>query len=99
MADELVDRVRERLERATDNVDALQAEYDELLTDPEVIQEDRDATALLLEHARAELVAARDAMTRLDDGTYGRCSRCGGDISPERLAALVDVTTCVACAS
>jgi hypothetical protein len=33
----------------------LQAEYDELLADPDVIQEDRDATALLLEHARTHL--------------------------------------------
>jgi RNA polymerase-binding transcription factor DksA len=90
--------LREQLARATEQLAALQTEYDQLLADPDVIQEDRDATALLLEHARRQEAAARDAVSRLDDGSYGRCARCGDDIAPERLAALVDVTTCVRCA-
>jgi DnaK suppressor protein len=91
-------RLHDELDRATEHLAALQGQYDELLADPDVIQEDRDATALLLEHARTHLEAARLAVERLDEGNYGRCSVCGGEIGDERLAALVDVTTCVRCA-
>ena len=91
-------RVREELARAEAHLADRQAEYDLLLADPDTIQEDRDAAALLLEHARHQLEAATAAVAQLDAGEYGRCTRCGGDIGAERLAALVDVTTCVTCA-
>ena len=38
-----------------------------------------------------------DALARLDDGTYGRCSACGATIDDERLAAAPTATTCAAC--
>lgn len=34
------------------------------------------------------------ALQRLDDGSYGRCERCGLPIDAERLEALAHVTTC-----
>ena len=86
------------LDRAELNVAEAQAEYDALIADPDVIQEDRDAAAAVLGHARRQLESAREAMVQLEAGTYGRCVTCGGDIGAERLAALVDVVTCVACA-
>ncbi|MGD9997112.1 MAG: TraR/DksA family transcriptional regulator [Ilumatobacteraceae bacterium] len=91
-------RLRAELERASEQVAALEAEHEALLTDPGVIQEDRDAAAALLQHARHQLDTARAAVARLEDGSYGRCDRCGGEIGAERLAALVGVTTCVKCA-
>jgi RNA polymerase-binding transcription factor DksA len=96
--DELTARLEHELERATAHVTAQEAEYDVLLADPEVIQEDRDAAAVLLAHARQQLDAATTALERHRAGTYGRCVTCGGAIGEERLAALVDVTTCVSCA-
>jgi RNA polymerase-binding transcription factor DksA len=91
-------RLRDELERAIQHADTAQAELDEALADPGVIQEDRDAAARLLEHARGQLESVRTAMAHLEAGTYGRCETCGGDIGEERLAALVNVTTCVNCA-
>ena len=38
------------------------------------------------------------ALARLDAGTYGICERCGGPISPARLAARPAAATCIACA-
>ena len=76
----------------------MQTEHDELLADPGVIQEDRDAAARSLEYARRQLESARSAAERLDAGVYGACAKCGADIGEERLTALVDVTTCVRCA-
>lgn len=97
-ADDYATRLREELARATEQVQELQADYDEMLADPAVIQEDRDASALVLEHARRQLEAAQAAVERLDAGDVGRCVKCGGEIGAERLAALVGVTTCVRCA-
>jgi len=37
------------------------------------------------------------ALTRLDDGTYGRCETCGSPIDDERLAELPIVRTCGSC--
>jgi DnaK suppressor protein len=91
-------RLDAELERAIQHLASSQAEYDELLADPGVLQEDRDAAALLLEHARRQVESARSAVENFEAGGYGRCVNCGGDIGAERLAALVDVTTCVECA-
>lgn len=92
------EQLRATLHEVTQRVAALQAEHDQLMGDPDAIQEDRDATALVLEHARRELATTREALARLDDGSYGRCTRCGNDIGAERLAAIANVTTCVQCA-
>lgn len=98
VSEEQAARLRNGLAQATEYAARQQAEYDELLVDPGVIQEDRDSAALLLEHARRQLESAQSAVMQLDAGVYGRCAKCGGDIGDERLAALVDVTTCVNCA-
>jgi RNA polymerase-binding transcription factor DksA len=89
-ADRDIDRLRE-------NVHTLEAEYGELLAGSGVLQEDRDATRILLEAARHSLDAAERALDRAADGSYGLCQRCGGAIGAERLEALPDVTTCIDC--
>jgi RNA polymerase-binding transcription factor DksA len=38
-----------------------------------------------------------DALTRLDDGTYGLCRSCGGPIDDLRLAESPVVQTCSSC--
>lgn len=87
-----LDAARERVERS-------RLHYEELLADSSVIQEDRDAAALLLGAARAALETAEDAVRRADEGTYGRCEVCGGVIPPERLEAVPDAARCVACST
>lgn len=39
----------------------------------------------------------REALRRIDTGTYGRCLLCGEDISPERLEYQPDAVACVGC--
>jgi RNA polymerase-binding transcription factor DksA len=34
---------------------------------------------------------------RLEQGSYGKCEQCGGEIPEERLAVMPDTTLCVAC--
>jgi DnaK suppressor protein len=38
-----------------------------------------------------------EALERLRDGTYGTCQECAEAISPVRLKAVPEVTTCVRC--
>ncbi len=37
------------------------------------------------------------ALKRIDDGSYGSCASCGGDIAAERLAAIPEAINCVNC--
>jgi RNA polymerase-binding transcription factor DksA len=68
--------------------------------DPEgvTVAFERAQVAGLLAQARDELAALDDAVRRLDEGTYGACSRCGKPIAAGRLEALPATTTCIACA-
>ena len=38
------------------------------------------------------------ALARIDDGSYGICGTCGGEISAARLQAVPQATRCVDCA-
>jgi DnaK suppressor protein len=46
----------------------------------------------------AALARTERALEKLDDGTYGRCDSCGGEIPPRRLEAMPDSVLCVTCA-
>ena len=92
-------RLERDVEHARDQLSQLEREYDELLADSSVIQEDRDNTRVLLEQAREALHKAEHSLRRFHEGEYGRCERCGNEISPERLDALPDTRRCDSCAS
>ena len=51
----------------------------------------RDAT-------RSRLAAVDSALDRMAGGVYGRCLRCGRQISPERLEARPEAEHCIDCA-
>jgi DnaK suppressor protein len=59
---------------------------------------ERQQVAALIDAARDRLRQIQEALTRLDLGSYGLCSRCGGPIGAERLAARPAASTCIGCA-
>src|SRR4051812_22145875 len=69
--------------------------------DPEgaTIAFERSQVGALVEQARAHLAEIDAAVARLDDGTYGVCERCGGEIASARLEARPVARTCIGCAS
>ena len=93
----LLTRLQSELDDARRSLDHLQADYDAAVTDGSVIQEDRDAIRASVERARTHHARAADALKRHQSGAYGICERCGGPISPERLEAIPDATTCRDC--
>ena len=68
--------------------------------DPEgaTIAFEREHVAALLGQTREHLSQVDAALRRLDDGSYGRCERCGQPIAAGRLAARPTATACVSCA-
>ncbi len=59
---------------------------------------DRQHVAALLSQAVGQLAEIARAGQRLDDGSYGRCERCGLPIAAERLAARPAAAPCITCA-
>jgi RNA polymerase-binding transcription factor DksA len=69
--------------------------------DPEgaTIAFERSQVGALVRQARAHLVEIDAALERLDDGYYGRCEGCGGQIAELRLEARPVARTCIDCAT
>ena len=59
------------------------------------IQEDIEFA--LIQMKAETLTKINDALGRLDEGTYGYCSDCGGEISEQRLRALPFAVRCKDC--
>lgn len=102
----------EQRERARRRAEALEREFEGIAEaangpgaddehDPEgaTLAFERQHTAALLADARDQAERIDAALTRLDDGTYGICSRCGQPIGEGRLAARPAASTCVRCAA
>lgn len=78
----------------------LQHRNDPLVADApdRAIQLQNDAALQVIDDAtNDELMTVDEALQRLDQGLYGICKRCGGDIEPIRLRMLHAVT-CSECA-
>ena len=56
---------------------------------------ERELDEGLEEGAMQTLAQVDRAIARLDDGTYGICERCGGEIGEERLRARPWATLCI----
>jgi len=59
------------------------------------IQEDIEFA--LIQMKAETLTKINDALTRLDEGSYGNCADCGGEISDKRLRALPFAVRCKDC--
>ena len=71
-------------------------------------EHDPDGSTIAFERAQATALLAQErehladldrADERLQDGSYGRCERCGAPIGRARLEARPTARTCIACAS
>ena len=68
--------------------------------DPEgaTIAFERSQASALLASAEQHLADVDLALSRIADGTYGRCETCGEPVPRERLLARPTARTCMACA-
>jgi len=68
-------------------------------TDRATLETDRSYTLRIRDRERKLILKIREAMERIDAGTYGICEICGGGISEKRLLARPVTTMCIDCKS
>lgn len=102
---ELRERLQGEKAHLAERMHRLQAEADdEAWAEPRPDEADQGAAAVERERLRSLAGQAREALEqveaalgRMDDGTYGKCTQCGGDIAPARLEARPEAELCVDC--
>jgi DnaK suppressor protein len=69
--------------------------------DPEgaTIAFERQHVMALIDQAHDHLAEIEAALSRLSEGTYGTCERCGEPIGTDRLTARPVALTCIRCAA
>ena len=103
--------VLDELDRIDGQIAALTRSFDDIVAgaeltstddehDPEgsTIAFERSQVTSLLLQARADRVALRTTLDRVDEAAYGVCEECGGFIGVERLLALPAAIRCIDCA-
>jgi DnaK suppressor protein len=69
------------------------------LDEPELVEADiqEHIEVALIQLKGETLERVREALVRLDEGEYGYCAECAGEISEQRLRALPFAVRCTAC--
>lgn len=66
-------------------------------TDRATLESERNFTLRIRDRERKLISKIKEALERLDQGTFGICEECGEDISRERLRARPVTTLCINC--
>ena len=90
--DELVARVHEVEQQLASHT---AKDWEEAATE----HEDDEVLEGIGHSARTEIARIDAALARIAEGDYGFCTRCGADISPERLDAVPYTPFCRNCAA
>lgn len=88
----LEEELSESLGEASD-----ESPYDQHLAETAAVTLDREIDLTLEENARAALAQIERALQKLEEGSYGRCDTCGGEIGGGRLEVAPYATLCVDC--
>ncbi|MCD6486231.1 MAG: RNA polymerase-binding protein DksA [Syntrophobacterales bacterium] len=67
------------------------------VTDRASQESDRNFELRIRDRERKLVKKLREALQRIDDGTFGICEVCGKDISEKRLMARPITTLCISC--
>jgi DnaK suppressor protein len=66
-------------------------------TDRASVESDQSFLLRIRERERKLIMKIREALDRIEEGTYGICDECGEDISDQRLMARPVTTLCIEC--
>jgi len=67
------------------------------VTDQASFQSDRNFELRIRDRERMLIAKIRESLQKIDDGTYGRCEKCGGEISEKSLIARPVTSLCIKC--
>jgi DnaK suppressor protein len=98
---------RERLEHEIAELDADLSEsledsseespYDQHMAETAAVTLDREIDLTLQENALASVAQIDRALAKLENGSYGKCDKCGKPIGEDRLQAAPFATLCIDC--
>jgi DnaK suppressor protein len=97
--DLLSERLNELLEDATKTLTGMSDQTESFPdpTDRASMESDRNFELRIRDRERKLIAKIKDALERLEMGTYGICEECGEDISEKRLKARPVTTLCIEC--
>jgi DnaK suppressor protein len=97
--DLLQGRLQELLTNADDTVNEMTGEIESFPdpTDRASLESDRNFTLRIRDRERMLIGKIKAALERIEDGTFGLCDTCGGEISFKRLQARPVTTQCIEC--
>ena len=95
----LTDRLSELLSEANKTLSIMTDQRDKFPdpTDRASMESDRNFELRIRDRERRLIGKIKDALDRLELGTYGICEICGEEISMERLKARPVTTLCIDC--
>jgi DnaK suppressor protein len=108
MEQKVLEKCREELQRQMDEllagagrtVSDMTSAFEENFPDPTdraLLESNRNFTLRLRDRERKLLIKIREAMKRIDSGTFGVCDMCGGEIEEKRLIARPVTAMCIEC--
>ena len=77
--------------------EGIEVDIDEGFADSGHATAERSQLISLVEQLRDAHADTVRALRKIEEGTYGRCERCGETIPPERLEAMPRARLCVPC--
>ncbi len=66
-------------------------------TDRATLETDRNFLLRIRDRERKLILKIKEALAKIEDGTFGICEECGEEISVERLKVRPVTTLCIAC--
>jgi DnaK suppressor protein len=95
----LNEKLEELLQEANKTVSGM-SNQEENMPDPSdraTLESDRNFTLRIRDRERKLIGKIREALERIENGSYGICEECGNDISKERLEVRPVTTLCIEC--
>jgi len=96
----LNDKLEELLSGAEKAVSGMSGTQDDNFPDPTdraALETDRNFLLRVKDRERKLISKVKEALKRIDDGTYGVCELCGEEISKKRLEVRPVTTCCIEC--
>ena len=91
----LQEEYQTRIDNIEDHIQNPQDDLNEHWDDQAISYRQNDMRKNLLAEAKQSLVYVNNALSRIEDGTYGECEVCGKVIEEKRLEALPYATLCM----
>lgn len=96
---EKLDELLREADRTVDGMTDAKAENFPDPTDRASLESNRNFTLRIRDRERKLIVKIKEALGRIDDGSYGKCEECDENIGRERLEARPVTTLCIDCKS